>query len=147
MIKIPKYKRTIQDPQTLPVDRSQLSVASLRSYDVPLVYKDKIIICRSCHKEFAFTAVQQKKLYEEHKRHITTTRVLCTVCKTKLSDHIIRLMELEKEIPKKGFAGKVDKDVLLEALRVMKMIRHYSHSCNGSKYARYKNMYENLTNR
>jgi hypothetical protein len=147
MMKIPKYKRLIKDPMTLPVDRSQLSPASLRSYDVPLVYNDRTITCRACKKEFVFTAVQQKKLYEEHKRHITTTRVLCTDCKIILTDKKKRLIELEGLIPKKGFAGKVDKDLVLEVLHVMKMIRHYSHSCNGSKYARYKKMYENLTNR
>jgi hypothetical protein len=64
----------------VPVDFSQLSASSQRSYGIPHYYEDIKFQCLGCDKEVTFPASQQKQWYEEQKRYFWERPNKCFDC-------------------------------------------------------------------
>lgn len=64
----------------VPVDFSQLSASSQRSYGIPNYYEDIKFACLGCGKNVIFSATQQQRWYEEEKRYFWERPNKCYDC-------------------------------------------------------------------
>lgn len=67
-------------PSRVPVERSQWSESSQRTYALLEFYEDRTWSCRGCGQSFVFTAQEQKRAYEDEGVYIYWHPTLCAAC-------------------------------------------------------------------
>ena len=76
--KVPRYMR--ESPDRLPVDRSRLSEASLRSWSIPEYYTDQRYTCVGCGNECIYKAETQKEWCEVQGKFFWERPTRCEEC-------------------------------------------------------------------
>jgi hypothetical protein len=120
------------------VNRNRLNPGSLKAFAVPEVYADETCICRGCQKGFIFTAAQKQRLYEEHRAHIATKRVLCGDCKGDLNLINQQLALFDSKLKPKGQAQVVGLIELGKMIEALKRKFRYTQKIDKSKMAQYR---------
>lgn len=127
----PNFKALPLIPATAPVDRSQWSTESQRSYSSFPLYRDIEYVCYTCGAQAVFSAAEQKRQYEVKKNHISTVRRLCPDCFTlsiKTSNDIRACERAWKEDRKTLGTDSAFLLHWLESMAQYKRFRPYRHN-------------------
>lgn len=127
------------------VNRDRLHPSGQKSRAMPAIYTDETCLCRGCQKSFVFTAAQKQRLYEEHRAHPATRRVLCGDCKDDLARISQELLRFDAKLKPKDQKQDVALAELVQMMALLKRKFVYTQKVDKSKLAQYRKIHKALT--
>jgi hypothetical protein len=108
-------------PFKVRVDPERYSESSKRSYGYEIInrknyYSDINYTCSKCKADAVYTALEQKKSYENRKEYICSTRILCGRCW-----HEKRVLKKEAQLIEKDYCENKE-DFLKDEAKLMRWL-------------------------